>query len=78
LAADPARRVRVGQQISIDPNAKRPLAPAIQKAQERIIFEDSQLLVVNKPAGISSVPYERDEKSTAMDLIRDAWRAQGR
>ena len=51
---------------------------AQQKAQERIIFEDSQLLVVNKPAGISSVPYERDEKSTAMDLIRDAWRAQGR
>jgi 23S rRNA pseudouridine1911/1915/1917 synthase len=34
--------------------------------------------VIEKPAGISSVPYERKETGTAMDLIRDAWRHGGR
>ena len=78
LAADPSRRVRLGQTIAIDHNAPRPLPKAVEVAKQRIMYEDSQLLVINKPAGISSVPYERDEKSTAMDLVRDAWRAEGR
>src|SRR5262249_2393942 len=34
--------------------------------------------VVDKPAGVSSVPYEEKEAGTAMDLVRDAWRRQGK
>ena len=44
----------------------------------RIVFEDAHLVVIEKPSGISSVPYERKETGTAMDLIRGAWRRAGK
>ena len=78
LADDPSRRVRLGQALAIDHTAPRPVPKALAVAKQRILFEDSQLVVINKPAGVSSVPYEKDEKFTAMDLVRDGWRAEGR
>jgi 23S rRNA pseudouridine1911/1915/1917 synthase len=44
----------------------------------RIVYEDAHLVVVEKPEGISTAPYERRETGTVLDLIRDAWRSQGR
>jgi 23S rRNA pseudouridine1911/1915/1917 synthase len=44
----------------------------------RIVFEDGHLVVIEKPEGVSTVPYDRKETGTALDLIRDAWRAQGK
>jgi 23S rRNA pseudouridine1911/1915/1917 synthase len=44
----------------------------------RIVFEDAHIVVVDKPPGISSVPYERKETGTAMDLIRAVWRRRGK
>lgn len=78
VAADPSRRVRLGQTIDVNHTAPRPLPKAVEAAKQRVIHEDSQIIVINKPAGISSVPYERGETSTAMDMVRDAWRAVGR
>jgi 23S rRNA pseudouridine1911/1915/1917 synthase len=43
----------------------------------RLVFEDAQLVIIDKPAGVSSVPYQ-DESGTAMDLVREAWRRMGR
>jgi 23S rRNA pseudouridine1911/1915/1917 synthase len=43
-----------------------------------MVFEDAHLVVIEKPAGVSSVPYERKETGTALDLIRASWRAQKR
>jgi 23S rRNA pseudouridine1911/1915/1917 synthase len=43
-----------------------------------VAFEDGHLIVIEKPAGISSVPYERRETGTALDLIRDHWRGRRR
>jgi 23S rRNA pseudouridine1911/1915/1917 synthase len=72
---DPAARVRAGQQVELRQNAPRPTtAPAGFK----IVFDDAHLVVIEKPSGISSVPYERKETGTAMDLIRAAWRRSGR
>ena len=34
--------------------------------------------MIEKPSGISSVPYERKETGTAMDLIRATWRRGGK
>jgi 23S rRNA pseudouridine1911/1915/1917 synthase len=34
--------------------------------------------VIDKPAGISSVPYDDRETGTAMDLVRGAWRRMGK
>lgn len=64
-----------GAVVGLDMNAPRP------RDKEReiwIVFEDAHVVVVDKPAGISSVPYEKKESGTAMDLLRDAWRRQGR
>jgi 23S rRNA pseudouridine1911/1915/1917 synthase len=36
------------------------------------------VVVIDKPAGINSVPYEDRETGTAMDLIRGAWRRMGK
>jgi 23S rRNA pseudouridine1911/1915/1917 synthase len=75
---DPSKRVRAGLAVEVRPTARAPLPDRVVRAQQAILYEDSQVVVVNKPAGISSVPYERGETGTAMDLIRDAWRAEGR
>jgi 23S rRNA pseudouridine1911/1915/1917 synthase len=74
-ALDPARRVRAGQRVSLDRAAPRPdpTPPGF-----RIVFDDAHLVVVDKPSGISSVPYDRKETGTAMDLIRAVWRRRGK
>jgi len=76
VVTDAAARVRAGQTLAIDMNAPRP-RPA-PPAGFRVVHDDAHLVVIEKPAGISSVPYERRETGTAMDLVRDAWRGAGR
>jgi 23S rRNA pseudouridine1911/1915/1917 synthase len=72
---DPAMRVRAGMRLDLNQNAPRPVtAPAGFK----IVFDDAHLVVIEKPSGISSVPYERKETGTAMDLIRAAWKRGGK
>ena len=72
---DPALRVRAGQEMALRANAPRPdTAPP----GFRIVFDDAHVVVIEKPSGISSVPYERKESGTAMDLIRAAWRRHGK
>jgi 23S rRNA pseudouridine1911/1915/1917 synthase len=73
-ALDPARRVRAGQRVALDRAAPR---PDPTPAGFRIVFEDGHLIVVDKPSGISSVPYMRKETGTAMDLVRAVWRRKG-
>jgi 23S rRNA pseudouridine1911/1915/1917 synthase len=73
-ALDPALRVRAGQALHIDEHAP---APRPEAAAE-IVFEDAHVVVIDKPAGVSSVPYEKRESGTAMDSIRAAWRHAGR
>ena len=67
VVTDPALRLRAGQELALRMSAPRPHA-----APEgfRIAFEDGHLVVIEKPTGISSVPYERKETGTAMDLVR--------
>ncbi|HXU60791.1 MAG TPA: RluA family pseudouridine synthase [Polyangia bacterium] len=72
---DPALRVRAGMHLDLNPNARR---PSTAPPGFRIVFDDAHLVVIEKPSGISSVPYERKETGTAMDLIRAAWRHAGR
>jgi 23S rRNA pseudouridine1911/1915/1917 synthase len=75
LAADPAARVAAGASIDVRLTAPR-LRP--DQPEVRIAFEDAHVIVIEKPAGVSSVPYERRETGTAMDLVREAWRRAGR
>ena len=72
---DPAVRVSAGQRIEIHPNAPK---PHTVPAGFRIAFEDAHLVVIEKPSGITSVPYERKETGTALDLIRASWKRAGK
>jgi 23S rRNA pseudouridine1911/1915/1917 synthase len=72
---DPATRVRAGQTIALDMSAPR---PPQTPAGFRIAFEDGHVVVIEKPSGVSTVPYERKETGTAMDLVRAAWRQAGK
>ncbi|HSS39189.1 MAG TPA: RluA family pseudouridine synthase [Polyangia bacterium] len=74
-APDSAVRVRAGQQVDVSPNARRPITTP---AGFKVVFDDAHLVVIEKPSGISSVPYEKKETGTAMDLIRAAWRHAGK
>jgi 23S rRNA pseudouridine1911/1915/1917 synthase len=74
-ALDPAARVTAGQRIELRPNAPK---PQTVPAGFRIAFEDAHLVVIEKPSGITSVPYERKETGTALDLIRASWKRAGK
>lgn len=71
--ADAGARLVDGADVEVKMRAPRP-RPAVEV---RIVWEDAHLVVIDKPAGVSSVPYE-GESGTAMDLVRDAWRRMGR
>jgi len=75
VSLDPALRVQSGQRLELRLRAPRPVAtpPGF-----RIAFEDAHVVVVEKPSGISSVPYDRKETGTAMDLVRATWRRGGK
>jgi 23S rRNA pseudouridine1911/1915/1917 synthase len=74
-ALDPAARVEPGVDVSVDMAAPRRRE---QVSGFHVVFEDGHLIVIEKPAGVSSVPFERKETGTALDLIRDHWRARNR
>ena len=75
LALDPAVRIPPDAALTVDMAAPRPRE---EVAGFRIVFEDAHLIVIEKPAGVTSVPYERKETGTALDLIRAHWRARHR
>jgi len=72
---DPAARVRADAEVALDVAAKR-LRPTVPGFS--IVHEDPHLIIIEKPAGVSSVPFHDKETDTAMDLIRADWRAGGR
>lgn len=68
-------RLAVGQSVELRMAAPRPRDP---EREGVLVFDDPHVVVIDKPAGISSVPYEEREVGTAMDLIRGAWRRMGK
>ncbi len=68
-------RVRGGERVAVKLAAPRPRDPA---READILYDDAHVIVIDKPAGVSSVPYDDRETGTAMDLIRGAWRRMGK
>jgi 23S rRNA pseudouridine1911/1915/1917 synthase len=61
------------------PGTARPRPRARQVGNLDIVFEDDHLLVVNKPAGLLSVPLERNRGvPSVFDLIEDRFRSHGK
>jgi 23S rRNA pseudouridine1911/1915/1917 synthase len=68
-------RVAAGQLVEVRLNAPRPHDP---EREGVLVYDDLHVVVIDKPSGINSVPYEDRETGTAMDLIRGAWRRMGK
>src|SRR5687767_8395720 len=58
----PTRRVRAGQTVELRMAAPRPRDP---RSEVRLVHEDPHLVVIDKPSGVSSVPFEKKEAGTA-------------
>jgi 23S rRNA pseudouridine1911/1915/1917 synthase len=67
-------RLAAGQAVELRAGAPRPHDPAREGV---LAYDDPHVVVIDKPAGVNSVPYEDRETGTAMDLIRGAWRRRG-
>jgi len=68
-------RLTAGQQVELRMAAPKPRDP---EREGELVFDDTHVVVIDKPAGVNSVPYEERETGTAMDLIRGAWRRMGK
>jgi 23S rRNA pseudouridine1911/1915/1917 synthase len=75
VVVDPAVRVSAGARVAILMTAPRPREEVVGF---RVAFEDGHLIVIEKPTGVTSVPYERKDSGTALDLIRTHWRHAGK
>lgn len=71
IVTDPQRRVGKRGQIGFDPRARKP-RPQTDLDPSRVVFADSQLIVVDKPSGISTVPFDERETGTLEERVR-AW-----
>ncbi len=68
-ASDTGQPVRAGQTLELAMNAPR--ARAGRLPPETIVHLDSQVVVVEKPAGIATVPFEDSEKDTLDALVAE-------
>lgn len=76
VVSDPAVRLAGGERIEVTVAARRLVSAG--PVGFSLVFEDAHLVVIEKPAGVTSVPFERGDTGTALDLVRGAWRRQGR
>ena len=68
VVVDGERRVRAGEVIEIVPHARRPNAGSALD-RTRLIYVDPHIVVVDKPAGISTVPFDPGERGTLDQLV---------
>jgi 23S rRNA pseudouridine1911/1915/1917 synthase len=89
-AIDPVRRLVAGEEISLgfaggpsrEERAPKGTAGGWSAGDVAVLHCDADLVVVRKPAGLLTVPFERDDRDTLLALTRVAVRrleaAQGR
>lgn len=74
---DPTLLVPAGAEIELRQNAPRATkAPSLPR--RAILFLDAHVVVVNKPAGISTVPYDENERGTLDELVMETISERGR
>jgi 23S rRNA pseudouridine1911/1915/1917 synthase len=75
VTTEPTARVREGDAIEVDERAPKPRAGEL--ADSAVVFADAHVIVVEKPPGLSTVPYDDDEADTLDSRVRD-WLARKR
>lgn len=77
VVTDPSHLVAGGASITIRMRARRPMTSSSPLPEETIVHFDAHIVVVDKPAGIATVPYE-DERDTLDRLIQALLRRRDR
>jgi 23S rRNA pseudouridine1911/1915/1917 synthase len=72
VAVDPEQRVGRGASVAVDPSAPRLRRGVL--ADDAIVYVDADVVVVNKPAGLISVPFDENDRDTLIDITRAALR----
>lgn len=68
---DPQEAVRPKQVLAFHPNAPRPRLVALrERRRDLVVHVDSHIVVVNKPEGVSTIPY--DDEHAAAEFTLDA------
>lgn len=80
VAQSGTRRVIAGETIEVDPRAPKPRTARLRVLGEDLIaYADASVVVVRKPAGISTVPFgDEDEGETLDAIVRDVLAHQAR
>lgn len=73
VVTETTSRVRSGASLEVDEAARRPRGADL--ADDQVVFVDSQVVVVAKPAGVSTVPFDDGEVGTLDERVR-AWLAR--
>jgi 23S rRNA pseudouridine1911/1915/1917 synthase len=73
VVTDPTKKARPKGTLELDLRARRPRAQT-DLDPSRIVHADAQVIVVDKPSGMSTVPFEEHETGTLEDRVR-AWLA---
>jgi 23S rRNA pseudouridine1911/1915/1917 synthase len=68
IVKDDATRVSAGQSVTISPNAPRQTEGVLPR--DAVIHLDADVVVVRKPAGVVTVPFEEGERDTLVDRVR--------
>jgi len=72
----PLFRVRDESLVTLHMNAPKPRTPALPEGS--IVHVDAHVVVVDKPAGVSTVPYDEGETGTLDERVRDWLAEEGR
>ncbi len=71
--AEPKRKVYGGERIDFDPGVAASSAPTLEHAAEdialNVVFEDAQLIVIDKPAGLVMHPGNGNASGTLMNAL---------
>ncbi len=75
---DPGRRLGGGEEVGLDLGAAA--RPAAAAPRVEVVHEDSQVVVIVKPAGVSSVPFDEGERDSALQqlLVLERCKSAGR
>lgn len=68
VANDASARVTEGAVVLIRPTAQKARGGTLEKSA--IVYADREFVIVNKPAGVLTLPYEDGDKDTLVDLTR--------
>ena len=68
LASDAAQRLQAGDFIEIDLHARRRREHRLDECA--LVHVDNEIVVVNKPAGLMSVPFDPSDRDTLVDRLQ--------